>query len=187
MVIKTWAFMDFWYFIKVLSHQTGNILIVHFWNMPGYLGYNPPASLLKARIQQVSRIKTGISIDEAVNLGLAKPISPTERGTADAAWKAIGGVEGSMPVAFQLQDKLPDINFMGGDLIIKSGAAAGKVLQLTKIADDKVVLGPADAAVLAQVKQGDTVQVDNSNFLGCTNLSSSSGTREGILCVGSVS
>ena len=70
-----------------------------------------------------------------------------------------------MPVAFQLQDMLPDINFMGGDLIIKSGAAAGKVLQITKIAGDKVVLGPADAAVLAQVKAGDTVQVDNSNFL----------------------
>jgi len=63
-----------------------------FWNKPGYLGYNPPASLLKARIQQVSRIKKGIAIDEAVNLGLAKPMSPTERGTADAAWKAIGGV-----------------------------------------------------------------------------------------------
>jgi hypothetical protein len=136
-----------------------------FWNKPGYLGHNPPASLLKARIQQVSSIKKGIAIDEAVNLGLAKPISPTERGTADAAWKAIGGVGSSMPVAFQLQDGLPDINFMGGDLIIRSGAAAGKVLQITKIAGDKVVLGPADAAVLAKVKEGDTVQVDNSNFL----------------------
>src|SRR4051794_10223440 len=136
-----------------------------FWNKPGYLGYNPPASLLKARIQQVSRIKKGIAIDEAVNLGLAKPISPTERGTADAAWKAIGEVGSSMPVAFQMQDMMPDINFMGGDLIIKSGAAAGKVLQITKIAGDKVALGPADAAVLAKVKEGDTVQVDNSNFL----------------------
>ena len=136
-----------------------------FWNKPGYLGYNPPASLLKARIQQVSQVKTGIPIDQAVNLGLAKPVSPTERGTADAAWKSIGGVEGSMPVAFQLQNALPDIDFVGGDLIIKSGAAAGKVLQLTKIAGDKVVLGPADASVLVQLKPGDTVQVDNSNFL----------------------
>ena len=136
-----------------------------FWNKPGYLGYNPPASLLKARIQQASRIKKGIAIDEAVNLGLAKPMSPTERGTADAAWKAMGGVGSSMPVAFQLQDRMPDMNFIGGDLIIKSGAAAGKVLQITKLAGDKVVLGPVDAAMLAQVKEGDTVQVDNSNFL----------------------
>jgi len=36
---------------------------------------------------------------------------------------------------------------------------------LTKIAGDKVIIGPANAAVLAQVKQGDEVQVDNSNFL----------------------
>jgi hypothetical protein len=136
-----------------------------FWNKPGYLGYNPPASLLKARIQQVSRIKKGIAIDEAVNLGLAKPMSPTERGTADATWKAIAGVGSAMPVAFQLQDMLPDINFMGGDLIIKSGAAAGKVLQITKLSGNKVVLGPADATVLSKVKEGDTVQADNSNFL----------------------
>src|SRR4051794_41108228 len=87
-----------------------------FWNKPGYFGSNPPASLLKARIQQVSTIKAGIAADEAATLGLVKPMSPTERGTADAAWKAIGGVEGAMPVAFQLQDMMPDIDFLGGDL-----------------------------------------------------------------------
>jgi hypothetical protein len=136
-----------------------------FWNTPGYLGANPPASLIKARIQQPSSIKSGITIDEAVSLGLTQAMSPTERGTADAAWKAIGGVEKAMPVAFQLTDVLPDIDFLGGDLLILSGAAAGKTLQLTKIEADKVVLGPADASVLAQLKPGDRVQVDNSNFL----------------------
>ena len=115
-----------------------------FWNKPGYLGANPPASLLKARIQQVSKIKTAIPIDQAISLGLAEPLSAQERGTADAAWKSMGGKEGTMPVAFQLEDVLPDIDFLGGDLIIKSGAAAGKTLQLTKISGDKVVLGPAD-------------------------------------------
>jgi hypothetical protein len=136
-----------------------------FWNTPGYLGANPTASLIKARVQQPSQIKAVIAIDEAVSLGLTQAMSPTERGTADAAWKAIGGVEKSMPVAFQLTDALPDIEFLGGDLQILSGAAVGKVLQITKIQGDKVVLGPADAAVLAQIKPGDRVQVDNSNFL----------------------
>ncbi|WAC10593.1 hypothetical protein [Dyadobacter pollutisoli] len=136
-----------------------------FWNTPGYLGANPTASLIKARIQQPSQIKAGIAIDEAVRLELTQAMSPTERGTADAAWKVIGGVEKSMPVAFQLTDALPDIEFLGGDLLILSGAGAGKVLQITKIQGDKVVLGPADAAVLAQIKPGDRVQVDNSNFL----------------------
>jgi hypothetical protein len=136
-----------------------------FWNTPGYLGANPTASLIKARVQQPSQIKAVIAIDEAVSLGLTQAMSPTERGTADAAWKAIGGVEKAMPVAFQLTDALPDIEFLGGDLQILSGAAVGKVLQITKIQGDKVVLGPADAAVLAQIKPGDRVQVDNSNFL----------------------
>lgn len=136
-----------------------------FWKVQGYLGSNPPASLLKARIQKASRIKTGIPVNEAVNLGLVEPMSAQERGTAEAAWKSMGEKEGTMPVAFQLEDVLPDIDFLGGDLIIKSGAAAGKTLQLTKIGGDKVVLGPADAAVLVQLKPGDTIQVDNSNFL----------------------
>ena len=96
-----------------------------FWNTPGYLGANPPASLAKARIQQPSQIKSGIAIDEAVSLGLTQAMSPTERGTADAAWKAIGGVDKAMPVAFQLTDVLPDIYFLGGDFLILIGAGAG--------------------------------------------------------------
>ena len=136
-----------------------------FWKVPGYLGANPPPSLLKARIQKVSKIKAGIPVDEAARLGLIESPSAQERGTAEAAWKSMGEKEGTMPVAFQLEDMLPDIDFPGGDLVINSGAAAGKTLQLTKIAGDKVIIGPADARVLAQVKQGDEVQVDNSNFL----------------------
>ena len=136
-----------------------------FWQVPGYLGANPPASLLKARIQQVSKIKMGLPVDQAVNMGLMEPMSAQERGTADAAWKSLGEKEGTMPVAFQLEDELPDIDFLGGDLIIKSGAAAGKTLQLTKITGDKIILGPTDPTVLVQIKPGDEVEVDNSNFL----------------------
>ena len=136
-----------------------------FWNVTGYLGANPTASLLKARIQKVSKIKIGIAVDEAVSLGLTQPMNQLDRGTADAAWKSIGGVAGSMPVAFQLQDILPDVDFIGGDLIIKTGAAAGKTLQLTRISGDKVVIGPANPTVLVLLKPGDEVQVDNSNFL----------------------
>lgn len=136
-----------------------------FWNVPGYLGANPPASLIKARIQKVSKIKMGIPVDRAINMGLIEPMSARERGTADLAWKSTGGKPGAMPLAFQLEDMLPDIDFLGGDLIIKSGDAAGKTLQITKITGDKVVLGPADPGVLVQIKTGDEVQVDNSNFL----------------------
>ncbi|WP_346860842.1 hypothetical protein [uncultured Draconibacterium sp.] len=136
-----------------------------FWNVPGYLGYDAPDYLLKARIQQVSKIKASISMEKAVDLGLVEPLSESDRGTADAAWKELGGVSGTYPAAYQLEDVLPKMNFMGGDLIIKSGEATGNILQIKSIEDDKVILGPVSPGVLIKIKPGDEVQVDNSNFL----------------------
>jgi len=136
-----------------------------FWNVEGYLGADPPQSLLDARIQQISEIKNAISIDEAVKMEQTKLMSEHERGTADMAWKSVGGVEGTMPVAFELNDVLKDVDFLGGDLIINSGEAAGKSLQLKGISGNRVILGPVDPNVLMQLKPGDKVQIDNSNFL----------------------
>jgi hypothetical protein len=136
-----------------------------FWNVSGYLGANAPASLLMARIQKTSKIRKGLAEDEAVKMGLVRPMPGRERGSADLAWKNLGQVVGTMPVALQLDDVLPDMDFLGGDLIIRTGAAAGKTLQLTQISGDKVILGATDPSVLAEIKPGDEVQVDNSNFL----------------------
>ena len=137
-----------------------------FWTVPGYLGANPPPSLLKGRIQQVSKIKLGIPEDQAIKLGLMHgPLPGEAHGSADAAWKALGEKDGAMPVAFQLENVLPTVQFLGGDLLIKSGAAAGKSLLLTQLSGDKVILGSNDLKVLASIKPGDEVQVDNSNFL----------------------
>lgn len=137
-----------------------------FWKTPGYLGAAAPASLMKARIQQTSKIKLAINEEDGLKLGLTSgPLAGQARGTADAAWQNIGGQAGKMPVAFQLTALLPDIDFLGGDLLIKTGEAAGKSLPLVKISGDKVILGVADPAVLSQLKVGDEVQVDNSNFL----------------------
>lgn len=135
-----------------------------FWKVKGYLGANPTESLLKARLQKTSKIKAIISIDNAVKLGLKEPMSASERGTADLAWKSMG-ISDEMPAAFQIEDILPDVNFMGGDLVVKTGAAAGKSIQLASVLGDKIVFGPVDASVLAQIKVGDEVFVDNSNFL----------------------
>lgn len=137
-----------------------------FWNTPGYLGANPPTSLVKARIQEKSTIKAPIGLDQAISLGLKEPISEADRGSADLAWKSMGGKEGGMPVAFELDHDLPDVGFLGGDLIIHSGEAAGTVLQVTDVIGNKVVLGPTNSpATLFKIKAGDEVQVDNSNFL----------------------
>lgn len=137
-----------------------------FWKVSGYLGANPTASLLKARIKQTSKIKMIITTEEGSKMGLVPaPTAGEARGSADAAWKSIGGKEGSMPVAFQIENILPDIDFLGGDLIIKTGAAAGKKIFLSKISGDKIVVGTTDPKVLASIQVGDEIQVDNSNFL----------------------
>jgi len=57
------------------------------------------------------------------------------------------------------------VNFLGGDLIVSSGAAGGRELALARIVGDVVVLGIVDSAIVAVVKAGDRVRVDNSNFL----------------------
>ena len=137
-----------------------------FWTLPGYLGTDSKSSVQKARIQQSSKIKVIITTDLATKFGI--PVAETAgqgRGTADAAWKSVGGAEGGMPVAFQLEDALPLGNYLGGDLIIKTGDAAGKKLFIPNISGDKIILGAADAKVLAQIKVGDEVILDNSDFL----------------------
>lgn len=137
-----------------------------FWTLPGYLGTAPAGSVQKARIQQSSKIKMIITADLAAKYGILAPETAGQaRGTADAAWKSVGGEEGGMPVAFQLENVLPDANYLGGDLIIKSGTAAGKKLFIPAISTDKIMLGGADAKVLAQIKVGDEVVLDNSDFL----------------------
>lgn len=136
-----------------------------FWNKPGYLGYNAPESLRKARLQFNTSIKSGIGQDRAEKLGLVETMSVEDRGSADNAWKSMGGSGEGMPVAFELNDVIPDVNFLGGDLVMLSGEAKGAVLQITRTVDNKVALGPNAAELLIKIKPDDKVRVDNSNFL----------------------
>ncbi len=136
-----------------------------FWNKPSYLGYNPPKSLKDARLQKKSKIKKIIGYNEAVQLKLCEPLSAEDRGSADNSWKNTGDT-GEKPEGFQLEDVMPEVQFLGRDLKILTGDAAGASLQITKVEDDKVALAPTNPLeILAKIKPGDEVQVDNSNFL----------------------
>lgn len=137
-----------------------------FWRVPGYLGANAPESLLKARIQYRTAIKASIDQSEAIELGLAvNSMAGQPHGTADNGWRSLQDQAARIPVAFRLEGTPPPVEFLGGDLMITTGAAAGKSLPLRQIAGDIVVLGVVDPKVLALLKAGDHVQVDNSNFL----------------------
>lgn len=137
-----------------------------FWTLPGYLGFNPPASLVKARLQHRTTVKLVLNQAAAEGRGLPVQRMPGQaHGTADKAWQALQEEAARLPVAFQLSDTPRDVDFLGGDLLILSGAAAGKRLQVRQLVGDTVVLYGADPKIAPLIQAGDEVQVDNSNFL----------------------
>ncbi len=142
-----------------------------FWTKPGYLGFNPPESLKKARLQYVTKIKLPLSTDDLEARGLTPKRLPGQprdagRGSADLAWQKLVNDKSSRPIAFELEGTPPDVNFIGGDLYVLSGEAKGKRIALLALNNNVVSLGVvADVGALAKIKAGDEVRVDNSNFL----------------------
>ncbi|STZ49489.1 Uncharacterised protein [Myroides odoratimimus] len=139
---------------------------VDFWNKPGYLGYDQPNSFIKDRITQFSRIKAIVYENEAISLGLIPKPTKKERGTADLAWKGQGKNEDEeLPIAFVLEDTLIDIDFLGGDLKLLDGDHADRIIQISKIDKNYVVIGVGEYPFISEVKVGDRILIDNSNFL----------------------
>ena len=137
-----------------------------FWTQPGYLGFDHPARFTRDRLQYSATIAVPITAADAARLRINIDASSEEnRGGVDSAFKVPEGAEGQRVVAFRLTATPPPTYFLGGDLIVQSGAAKGKRLPLTRIVGDVVVLGLADSDAVAQVAAGTQVQVDNSNFL----------------------
>ncbi len=138
-----------------------------FWTKPGYEGFKPPASLLAAKISHVTSIKKLIMADQASAMGVdMTPLAGQGRGTADAAWKALQQqpAAAQIPVAVQLAS-VPAKNTVGADLILESGANAGKALPKTRLENDILVLGRDHSGVLNGLKVGDQIRIDNANFL----------------------
>jgi hypothetical protein len=142
-----------------------------FWSKPGYLGSNPPQSLLKARLQYATKVKLPLSADEIEARGLSPKRLPGQprgagRGSADLAWQKLVSDVSSRPIAFELEGTPPDVGFIGGDLYVMSGDAKGSRIALLSLSGNVVTLGVvADLATLAKIKPGDDVRIDNSNFL----------------------
>ncbi|MCP5401433.1 MAG: hypothetical protein H6917_03480 [Novosphingobium sp.] len=137
-----------------------------FWTRPGYLGHDNPESFAGDRLQFRTSIAGALDADaaEAAGLGIMR-IPGTARGEADTAWQVLVNDGSNRPVAYRLADTPPDVGFIGGDLIVLSGEAKGQRIGVREIRGDAVILGLADAAVLAKLQPGDEVRVDNSGFL----------------------
>lgn len=138
-----------------------------FWNEEGYLGANPTASLLRDRVCKPTVITRLVGYDEASRLGVAEPVDSADQGSVDKAW-AVMGTNGEKPAAFEIGFNVPDGAFIGGDMTVLSGKAKGAYIQLMDIKGDVAGLAPTNSdSIIALIHPGDSVLVDNSNFLAC--------------------
>ena len=137
-----------------------------FWTRPGYLGFDDPESFKAYRIQFETTVAEPVTAAEAARLQIyTNPWDDKARGGVDTAFREPTGADGQKIVGFRLVDMPPDVDFLGGDLAVFTGKAAGETFSLARIVDNVVVLGIADAAAVDGLQAGDKVTVDNSNFL----------------------
>lgn len=136
-----------------------------FWTKPGYLGHDHPEYFTQDRIQFQGTIAEVITARQAAERGLSTdPFAQKDRGGVDTAYKG-PAAEADKPVGIRLTATPPQVYFLGGDLIVGSGADEGKKLTLSTLKGDVVMFGVIDPRLAAQLKPGDQVTVDNSNFL----------------------
>lgn len=136
-----------------------------FWNTPGYEGYEADSLLKANRIQQEGVVLGFYDQDMCERMQLVSPADDNGEGNADRATRNMGANNGQ-PRALVLNTVFPDVFFMIGDLIIKSGEAKGQTLQMHGVHDNIAVLSTVNpAATIAKLKVGDTVMVDNSRAL----------------------
>jgi hypothetical protein len=137
-----------------------------FWTKPGYYGFDHPESFAGARIQHKSRVIEAITAAEAARQKLRTSlVNGKVTGNVDDSYAALQGDDAKHVVAYRLAEAPPRAQFLGGDLIVASGAAKGAKLMVSRIEGDIIILGIVDTAVAAKIAPGDAVEVDNSNFL----------------------
>jgi hypothetical protein len=125
-----------------------------FWNKPGYLGANPPKSLLNARVHHETKISKLIWPEDLKEMGFGITLS------AGSVSKV------KLPAGFMMED-LPEVDFQGASLIIKSGEGEGCIVYIAGAFEKFVLIafGEEHFETLAKVKAGDKVEIDNSVYL----------------------
>lgn len=138
-----------------------------FWHRPGYEGFEPPASLEAAKIVHPTTVKKLLTAGDARVSGLGEALqAAASKGLADDAFKdMLGDPSYKLPMVIELAS-VPDRKILGADIYVKSGTAAGQKLLVTREPVGPFLLvGKEAAGVLAQLKPGDEVEINNLNFL----------------------
>jgi hypothetical protein len=140
--------------IDELVKRDPKYYVEDFWKVPGYLGANPPESLVRARIRHYKTTITKILTSDEV-----KKI-PGLRVTSAAVGTNV------VPSAFRFEN-VPTGELKGATLTLKSGAAAGQLLSASATVGDLVSIdiGPDAFRFVKSIKVGDEVEIDNSIYL----------------------
>jgi hypothetical protein len=120
-----------------------------FWQVPGYLGVDPPESFERARVQHAATVTRTITSAEAKSLGLPLAIAAGTRSDALAAIEL---------------SSLPEGRLQGAFVTMKSGAAAGRRVMVTGVVGEILLLGGLFSRD-GVVQVGDEVDLDNSTYL----------------------
>jgi hypothetical protein len=127
-----------------------------FWKLPGYLGSNPPKSLLDAKISHNTTIKRIIMTKEALAMKL--PISLSS--------SFANGLQES-PAAFILES-VPVGNPQGATMLVTSGNAKGAIMYISGIVRQNITLfgfGIAASSSISKLQPGDSISIDNTVYL----------------------
>lgn len=116
---------------------SGGGYFTDFWTKPGYLGFDHPERFKEDRLQYPASIAAIITAADAARQRIGiDASSEANRGGVDSAFRVPEGSAGQRVVGFRLKSTPPQTYFLGGDLIVGSGAANGKRIPLTRIVGD---------------------------------------------------
>lgn len=125
-----------------------------FWTADGYLGADPEAEIHRDRVVHETTVVEVVQ-GEADRLRSA--------GGVDDAFRSLGE---DAPIRGARLADAPDGWILGAELRVRSGAASGGVLRVSAVEDDLALFEDGqDADLLALLRPGDEVVLDNSSFL----------------------
>ncbi|MFH9616682.1 hypothetical protein ACH4MM_23675 [Streptomyces pratensis] len=135
-----------------------------FWTTPGYLGADPDSAIHQDRVRIDSTVSEVLVRRDDPDLGPFTEHGETNQGGVDEAFKGAVGDPDTV-VALRLTTAAgPEI--LGAELSVITGEAKGANLRLKGFWGDLAVVDmPSLDKALSPLQAGDTVHVDNSNFL----------------------
>lgn len=131
-----------------------------FWTVPGYLGADSGSSVHRDRVRLSTEVAATLTRADRPDLGPYAEPEQVPQGGVDEAFK--GAHTGRDTVVAVRLARIPDVATQGAELVLPGGTR----LHLKGVHGDLAVIDMPDLDdSAAKLVPGDTVELDNSNFL----------------------